>query len=218
MSASAVISEGDIDTPIVEQQVQQDTTDAQLRIVTPASFLELLQAPFEPSKFYNTTMNYYSGGSQTLDADLRSAGEGIIDQAVANTYIGLQNIRIGWLRDIILQLISLGMRPASLIAYVVNITLGQLSRFSNIENPTVFGRTIDISGIMENFENFVANITLDNEGVFVLGAIVGFGLLILLTVLALRISPRAVPIIGNFLQIIVGLARRITGIIAGVFS
>jgi len=39
-----------------------------------------------------------------------------------------------------------------------------------------------------------------------------------LVFVGLRISPRAIPIVGNALQVIVGIIRRITGAIAGVFS
>lgn len=194
-------------------------------IVQPQSLLDVLAVPL--SEFWETATTQVSTNGVVSDilvkTDLTQYAEGeTVDTLIARFTVQVLNLAnrdgfAGTIGGILKQLYALGFKAGALVGWAWNTIFG-LADNVNLEEFKPFGFDVIPESVEQGWNNFVENITLDNEGVAVIGMLLAVILFIALVFLGLRISPRAVPIIGNALQVIVGIIRRITGLIAGVFS
>lgn len=194
-------------------------------IVQPQSLLDVLAVPL--SEFWETATTQVSTNGVVSDilvkTDLTQYAEGeTVDTLIARFTVQVLNLAnrdgfAGTIGGILKQLYALGFKAGALVGWAWNTIFG-LADNVNLEEFKPFGFDVIPESVEQGWNNFVENITLDNEGVAVIGMLLAVLLFIGLVFLGLRISPRAVPIIGNALQVIVGIIRRITGLIAGVFS
>lgn len=194
-------------------------------IVQPQSLLDVLAVPL--SEFWETATTQVSTNGVVSDilvkTDLTQYAEGeTVDTLIARFTVQVLNLAnrdgfAGTIGGILKQLYALGFKAGALVGWAWNTIFG-LADNVNLEDFKPFGFDVIPESVEQGWNNFVENITLDNEGVAVIGMLLAVLLFIGLVFLGLRISPRAVPIIGNALQVIVGIIRRITGLIAGVFS
>ena len=194
-------------------------------IVQPQSLLDVLAVPL--SEFWETATTEVSVNGVvseiSVKTDLTSYAEGeTVDTFIArftSQVLTLANRDgfAGTIGGILKQLYALGFKAGALVGWAWNTIFG-LADNVNLEDFKPFGFDVIPESVEQGWNNFVENITLDNEGVAVIGMLLAVLLFIGLVFIGLRISPRAVPIIGNALQVIVGIIRRITGLIAGVFS
>jgi len=195
-----------------------------MAIVQPSSLLDILTVP--NNQFWETAQTEISQNGEissiSIREDLLAGGGGAIDNAIANFTLQVLSLAnrdgfVGTIGGILKQLYALGFKAGALVGWVWNTIFGLLDNV-NLEDFKPFGFDIIPESVEQGWNNFVENITLDNEGVAVIGMLVSVLLFVGLVFVGLRISPRAIPIIGNALQVIVGIIRRITGAIAGVFS
>lgn len=195
-----------------------------MAIVQPYSLLNVLSVP--NSEFWETATTKVSTNGVEADVlvttDLISTDGGTIDSFISRFTSQVLEIAkrdgiTGTIGGILKQLYALGFKAGALVGWAWNTIFGALDNV-NLEEVKVFGFDIVPESFEQAWNNFVENITLDNEGVAIIGMLLAVILFIALVFIGLRISPRAVPIIGNALQVIVGIIRRITGLIAGVFS
>lgn len=194
-------------------------------IVQPQSLLDVLAVPL--SEFWETATTQVSTNGVVSEilvkTDLTQFAEGeTVDTLIARFTVQILNLAnrdgfAGTIGGILKQLYALGFKAGALVGWAWNTIFG-LADNINLEEFKPFGFDVIPESVEQGWNNFVENITLDNEGVAVIGMLLAVLLFIGLVFIGLRISPRAVPIIGNALQVIVGIIRRITGIIAGVFS
>ena len=194
-------------------------------IVQPQSLLDVLAVPL--SEFWETATTEVSTNGVVSEIlvkdDLRQFAEGeTVDTLIARFTVQILNLAdrdgfAGTIGGILKQLYALGFKAGALVGWAWNTIFG-LADNINLEEFKPFGFDVIPESVEQGWNNFVENITLDNEGVAVIGMLLAVLLFIGLVFIGLRISPRAVPIIGNALQVIVGIIRRITGVIAGVFS
>ena len=194
-------------------------------IVQPQSLLDVLAVPL--SEFWETATTEVSTNGVVSEIlvkdDLRQFAEGeTVDTFIARFTVQVLNLAnrdgfAGTIGGILKQLYALGFKAGALVGWAWNTIFG-LADNVNLEDFKPFGFDVIPESVEQGWNNFVENITLDNEGVAVIGMLLAVILFVALVFIGLRISPRAVPIIGNALQVIVGIIRRITGVIAGVFS
>ena len=194
-------------------------------IVQPQSLLDVLAVPL--SEFWETATTKVSEDGviteQLIKLDLLDTGSlGRIDTFIARFTSQVLNLAkrdgfAGTIGGILKQLYALGFKAGALVGWAWNTIFG-LADNVNLEDFKPFGFDVIPESVEQGWNNFVENITLDNEGVAVIGMLLAVILFVALVFIGLRISPRAVPIIGNALQVVVGIIRRITTIIAGVFS
>ena len=194
-------------------------------IVQPQSLLDVLAVPL--SEFWETATTEVSTNGVVSEIlvkdDLRQFAEGeTVDTLIARFTVQILNLAdrdgfAGTIGGILKQLYALGFKAGALVGWAWNTIFG-LADNVNLEDFKPFGFDVIPESVEQGWNNFVENITLDNEGVAVIGMLLAVILFVALVFIGLRISPRAVPIIGNALQVIVGIIRRITGVIAGVFS
>ena len=187
--------------------------------VRPSQFIKVFKAPIATT--FDTIVNTPEGKGITVRSDLAFAVSGARgDKLVADFFNTTQDVieKIPLVGQVLKLAEILGFKVGCLIGWGINsVTQIIANVFEQIKDAKIVG--LDISG--EKTDKFldlmIRLITVDFEGAYSIAIVLTVLTLLASLILAFKISPKAIPLIGNLLSIFISVINRVITSIGGLF-